>query len=589
KISAWFVLGIAAMLGTMTGCDDPPKLVLTSCLGDQDCPPGQLCEQGVCVAASKFRCDAVTGGAGVLQPAPHTVDFGVTGSDPMTQSITLRNIGRCSLTLFEASLKTERDSPFSCEGCGEEDFPVEIFPMREKTLMVHFTAPKVGVFESHLELLSDDAEFPTLRVPLRARFDGVPSLIATPDPVKFGYVSQGADEVRVIQLANHGTGSAPVKVTGVHIEPSESRAFSLEESVTNPLPTQDTPATLVPIEIDPKSGLMLAVHYHPREVQDDLANVVIITDSPVTGTVRVALSGSSQSPPQLTVAPEVVDFEQVPIGRLMAKTLTLVNNGGSPLTVAYEYADDCPPNNPRCSTDFSFTPAVLPTIEPGEFFEMKVFVEPTSASNIRGLLSFGSNDPSRPQVTVPLSVEGISDGTQAVKVEISYENGAESAFDNDLRRLDASLESPYGFLCNKQEPRPTSWGDHGTPSWMALGAKLNPQRVILFNPKQDGTYKVLLQYTEDCSSLPSELLASVLGISVDALIAYLTGGVVDLDPGDVGGAIDSICLSRSATTANVTVWVNGQTIAERSVTLAQKGDYLYALDLVRENGQFSVP
>jgi len=175
-----------------------------------------------------------------------------------------------------------------------------------------------------------------------------------------------------------------------------------------------------------------------------------------------------------------------------------------------------------------------------------------------------------------------------VKIEVTYENGSESIVDEDLRRVAVSLENPYGFLCNKDNPKPTDWDQFGTPTWMALGAKLNPQRVILVNPKEDGKFRVLLQYTEDCSSLPTQLLASLLGISIDALIAYLTGGAVVLDPGDVSGAIDQICFSHSSTKVTVTVWVNGVTVAEKPATLNKKGDFAYALDLVRKDGEFQV-
>jgi hypothetical protein len=588
KNSLWLALPIASML-VATGCPEKTKLVITSCLGDDDCPDGQLCDEGTCVQMSKFRCDAVTTGAGVLQPAPHVVEFGTVGSDEVTQTLTLRNIGNCSLTIFEANLGAGKDSSFTCAGCEDSKFPMEIFPMREAKITIKFTAPKVGSFEDKLELLSDDAEFPTLPVPIRAKFDGVPKLVVSPDPVKFGYVAQGANDTRVLQIVNHGTGVAAVRVTGIHLDPPDTTAFSVEALDNQALPTPEAPVSLVPTSVNPRAALLFKAQYHPRDVQEDTASVVIDTDSTLVGTLRVTLSGTSETPPELSIDPEIVDFKDVPLGQMRAQTITLVNKGGSPLDLTYSFRNNCPPTNPKCSADFSFTPATLPTIEPGKYFEMQVFVVPTAAEKISGLLLIGSNDPRRPTSTISLSATGVNDGTQVVKIEVTYDNGSDGTFDNDLRRLDASLENPYGFICGKAEPKPLDWGDFGNPQWLSLGAKLNPQRVILVNPKEDGKYRVLLQYTEDCSSLPSQLLASVLGITVDALIAYLTGGAVVLDPTDVSGAIDKACFAHSATTATVTVWVNGVTIAEKATTLGKKGDFAYALDLVREQGQFQVP
>jgi hypothetical protein len=580
-------LALLAALSTATACHQPTKLVVTSCVKDSDCKADELCVDGTCVAQSKFRCDVVQSGAGVLQPAPHVVDFGTTGSDLVSQTITLRNIGNCSLTIFDAKIDG-KDSPFTCTNCSDKDFPIEIFPMRQKDLTINFTAPKVGSFEDKLELLSDDSEFADLLVPIRARFDGVPKMVVSPDPVKFGYVAQGVDSTRPVQLTNHGTGVATVKVTDVHLDPPDTTAFSLEDSVDHPLPTSDKPIVLDPTGVDPRAEYVFTVHYHPREVADSQVDLVIVTDTPQVGTLRVSVSGTSQTPPQLSVSPQTVDFGSVPLGQMMALPLTLVNQGGSALNLTYSFRNNCPPNNPKCSTDFSFTPATLPPIDPGGFFEMQVFVQPTSIGPIQGLLIIGSNDPSRPTTTIQIAAEGINSGMVVAKVEVNYDNGTDGAFDDDLRRLDFSLESPYGFLCDKADPKPTDWGDFGNPSWMALGAKLNPQRVILVGPKQDGKFRVLLQYTEDCASLPSQLLASLLGISVDVLIAYLTGGVVNIDPGAVSKAIDQLCFSHQATSATVTVWINGVAIAEKTdVTLSKKGDFKYALDLTYENGKFT--
>ena len=588
KSSLWLAVSAAAALSLATGCPDDTKLVLTACLGDDHCASDELCEEGICVPQSKFRCEA-TSGAGVLQPAPHVVDFGTVDSGEVSRTLVLRNIGKCALTIFEASLEAGQASPFVCDGCAESDFPLELFPMREARIAVRFTAPKVGSFEDKLELLSDDAEFPALPVPIRARFDGVPKLVASPDPVKFAYVAQGTDDTRVLQVVNRGTGVASLRVTGVSLDPPDSTAFSLEGVDDQPLPTPDAPRELVPTGVDARAALLVRVRYHPREVQAHSASVVLETDSAVVGTLRVGLHGTSETPPELTIDPGLVDFKDVPLGQMRAQTITLVNKGGSPLELSYSFRNNCPTANPACSADFSFSPATLPIIEPGKYSEMQVFVTPTVADQINGLLLIASNDPRRPTSTVNLSAQGVDDGTQVVKVEVRYDNGSESNFDDDLRRLEVSLENPYGFICGQSTPTPTDWGEFGTPTWMALGAKLNPQRVILVNPKQDGKYRVLLQYTEDCASLPSQLLASVLGISVDVLISYLTGGTVSVDPGDVSGAIDQTCFNRASTTATVTVWVNGVTVAEKATTLSKKGDFAYALDLVRAQGQFHVP
>ena len=80
-----------------------------------------------------------------------------------------------------------------------------------------------------------------------------------------------------------------------------------------------------------------------------------------------------------------------------------------------------------------------------------------------------------------------------------------------------------------------------------------------------------------------------LGISVEALIAYFSGGAIPIDGGDVADVIADLCLDHSSSAATITIYVNGQIIAERPVTLGRKGDFIYAVDLVRTNGTWTAP
>jgi hypothetical protein len=97
----------------------------------------------------------------------------------------------------------------------------------------------------------------------------------------------------------------------------------------------------------------------------------------------------------------------------------------------------------------------------------------------------------------------------------------------------------------------------------------------------------MVNYKQDCSSLPSALLAGLLGISVDVLQQVLVGGV--LVPGqDVGHLIENVCLSHDSSAVSVKVYVNGMQVAERTSSLGRKGDSRYVLDLVRTNSTFTV-
>lgn len=573
-LTAWAV-GLAA---AGAGCSDTTSPVFQSrCADDSECQAGELCIDGACVPRDTLSCQQIEGGQAILQPGPSLVDFGYVGSGTSRQELALRNIGDCTLTIFEAYFKQEDGSPFECPLCAPSNFPIELFPFRDHSVTVFFTPDGVGDYADELVLLSDDAEYSEIRIPLRARFNGIPKLAVAPDEVDFDYAPVGRTVSRTIQLTNQGTGIAPLIITDIQIETATGTAFSFEPELIEPV-------TLAPATLDANATHTVNLRYHPREIENHTGDLVITTNMPTDSVVRIPLMGSSETPAKISVSPDSIQFGPVPIGQTTSLPLTIVNEGGTPLRVTYRWGGT------GLSTDLSALPQVVPPIMPGQYTELQVLVTATAPREITGLLLIESNDPNRPSVTVPVSAEGQDVvGAQVIKIDMSFENGSDSFFDDDFRNVDMTLENPFGLIVNKQIPQPTNWGAFGNPSWIAFGPKEEPERIVLPDAMQDGTYRVLMNYIEDCSSVPSGIVAAILGISVEALIAYLTGvptgGVAG---GAVSDAIESVCFSHSNSSATVTVYVNGLVVAEVPVTLGRKGDYVYAADLVRQGGQWTV-
>lgn len=568
---AWTKL-FGALLVALLGCGDD-RLVESPCREDSSCEGGYLCEEYRCVPAETKSCDVVIDGNPILQPTPYTASFGAIDTPEAVQKIELHNIGNCTLTIFEANLKAGDGSAFGCEFC-KGQFPIEIFPGRKKEIEIAFAAPGVGSYSDELKILSDDREFPELRVPLHSTFLGVPELRVAPSPIDFGYVAQGRVLKKRIQITNQGTGIAELEIQSVSLSPSETQDFSSALMM-------DGPVRLKPAAEDKNAIIGFDLSYHPRSSGAHQVELVVTTSK---GELRVPVKGNSETPPRLTFNPTQIDLGQVPLGTTHFQALTLVNEGGAPLAVQYAWG------GPNPSTDLFATPTVLPEIAPGAYVEMQVAVTVTSVGTYNGLLILTTNDPSRPSVTIPVTGEGVpGPGPEVVKIEMTYDNGSDNVFDKDLRNVDMTLEHPYGYVCNKQEPAPTNWGNYGQATWIAFAPKEEPERIVLANATQDGTYRVMLTYMEDCKSLPTDLLAGVLGISVDALIGYLSGGVININGQDVGKLISQLCLDKDNSNATVRVYVNGTIIQEKTVSLGTKGDSLYALDLIRQGGKFTAP
>lgn len=568
-------LGSAAL-----SCDqDVDTIYVARCASDDACEAGHICVDGACVPYDALSCTEVQGGQAILQPTPTLLDFGYVGSGTAQGELLLRNIGDCSLTLFDASFAMESASPFVCPGCAQENFPLELFPFREHRLRFLFTPSGVGDFVDELVLLSDDAEYPEIRVPVRARFDGVPVGSVAPTALDFGYAPVGRSVTKTVQITNQGSGNAPLEILEVRVESSTVSTFTVTPELVDPvslLPVRSTMSGSTPQTHD------LTVQYKPAEIDAHTGTLVILTNAASEPTLRVPLQGSSQTPAKISINPGSVRFGPVPIGQSTSLPVTIINEGGSPLHVTPSWGGAGP-------SDFSVQPAVIAAVAPGSFTEMQVFVTATAPGALTGILVLETNDPTQPRVTIQVSADGQDVvGAQVVKIEMSFENGSDSALDDDFRNVDMSLESPFGLICNKQMPNPTNWGNFGNPSWLAFGPKEEPERIVLPDAMQDGTYRVLLNYVEDCSSIPSGLLASVLGISIEVLINAITGGVVGPGADDISGAIDDFCFNHSGSSATLTFYVNGQIIAEVPARLSSKGELLYAADLIRSNGTYTV-
>jgi hypothetical protein len=220
---------------------------------------------------------------------------------------------------------------------------------------------------------------------------------------------------------------------------------------------------------------------------------------------------------------------------------------------------------------------------------VQVQVTATREGLLQAILNLESNDPQRPTVSIPVQARGVlGGGAEVVKIEMTYDNGTDNVFDDDVRNVDMTLEHPFGYVCNKQTPNPMNWGNYGTASWLAFAPKEEPERIILADSRQDGTYRVMVSYQEDCASIPTGLLAGILGISVEALIGYLSGGVIPVNGGDISDIIENICLDKSSSAVTIKVFINGMLVQERNATLGRKGDTTYVLDLIRQNSLFRV-
>jgi hypothetical protein len=340
----------------------------------------------------------------------------------------------------------------------------------------------------------------------------------------------------------------------------------------------DLPRTLSPIGSDRTAVETIEVHYTPRSNATHSGELDVTTNR---GLVKVSLTGTATTPAAITANPAAIDIGDVTLGTSNFKTLTLVNGGGAALTVSSKWPASA-------GTDFYVTPLTIPPVAVGKYVEVQVGVTATKVGPYSSILELDTNDPQHPTVSIPVTANGVAlAGAQVVKVDMSYDTGLDGTFGDDERNVQLILENPSGLVCNKATPAPMNWGTYGSPTWLAIAQNDDPARVVLAGATQDGTWRVQLNYAQDCKVLPTALVGAIVGLAGDALQAWLAGTVIV--PGqDLGALIQKFCLSHTGTTADVKVYVNGVQVAERSASLGKTGDTPYVLDLVRTNGTFSV-
>jgi hypothetical protein len=539
-----------------------PLTVLLGCQANPTPLQPAVCEEDACIVD---RCRQ-NGQVGTLLPTPHLVQFGAAESKAL---VAFENVGSCPVTLFEASFAGGATSAFTCDDCAGR-LPVDLMPGESASFLVRLR--RAGTVDMHdvLVVQSDDAEFPRLQVPLHAAPRAGAFAQVVPAAADFGFVPVGQSARRVVTIANQGGGETPLVVKGVSFEPAATRDFALSAPPVFPV-------TLASTAVEPSANLALEVVLRPDAPSRRQAVLVVSTDS---GDVRVPLTGEAGAPPIIRTSATAVSFGNVAVGTSVRRSVTVSNTGANALHVESGWSG-------TVSADAVLKPASAFDLAPGASRDIDIEVSAGAVGPLAAILELRSNDPSRPAVALPVTANRVSGSAGTVTAQLTFATAEDGWVSTDVRRVDLSLESPSGGKCDAAAAD-GDFGDYGRARWTGQGSLARPQRIVLQNTKTDGTWHLRLGYTDDCDTLPTAAAANVLGLSVDALLAYLTGGAFTLDPRAVAGVVSSLCAGRNSTVATVTVAVDGRIVDERSVTLHQRGESTLAFDLVRSGGVFSI-
>lgn len=549
------------------------------CTTVTDCQAGQGCLSGRCRDIATYECRGDL--APIVQIEPTALDFGsVRVQSRVDKTLRIRNLGSCNLRITEVSLDPGVSPEFTCEECRPRGtYPITLVPFDSKTLTVSYTANDATPDMGGLSVVSTDPQFPLVRVPMKSSVKDAPRIFVEPAILDFGYVPVGMTKRLSFNITNSG-GQTPLLIRDVGLgTPSlDFERDPISSSVDGGIAYLNSMG----------APLTVNVTYRPQSLNTH-ENVVLVrsTDpmAPEAG-VQVRLTGYSVTPPAINVNPTLINFADVVVGTRRTVPVTIENTGGGPLNLQLSFA-------PLSSTAFSFNPTGLPAIPGGQRATLYVDFFPTEARAQQGILNIAHNAPGT-MTPVAVNLAGVgtpSTGDDVLALEMTFENGDDSFWGSDLREVDMLYSSPFFQLCGKQVPN-ASWGMFGQCQWVGIGPRQEPERIVHTNagsrPAAE-SYKVELNYVEDCKRLPTTLISAITGIALDVVLAYFAGGLVPSGTGStIANAILSNCFDRDSTRAQVKAYVNGTLSTSRTVTLSRRGDLATVFTITRENGRFTI-
>ncbi len=313
---------------------------------------------------------------GLLTVTPTTISFGIVKvGNNQSQPATMTNSGGSSLTVTKV---TPSGTGFTVSGLS---LPVTLVAGQSQTFTVIFTPQALGAVSGNLAI-ANTGSTPTVNVVLSGGSQTPGAVTPTPSSLSFGNVQLGSKTTLSETLTN--TGGSSLTVSQVN---TTGTGFSIS-------------GLTLPLTLGAGQSQPFSVTYTPQSAGTVSGNLAIINTG-ATSTVNVPLSGGSQSAGVITPNPSSLNFGSVQVGNNQTLPETLINTGGTTVTVS-----QVNPTGPG----FTVSGLSLPfTLTAGQSQSFSVTFAPTSSGSSSGNLAILS-DASNSSVNVALSGNGLAAG-----------------------------------------------------------------------------------------------------------------------------------------------------------------------------------
>ncbi|MBB5208817.1 choice-of-anchor D domain-containing protein [Chiayiivirga flava] len=308
---------------------------------------------------------------GELSIAPAAIAFGdvVVGDTSAAQAVTLENIGDAPLNVTSIDAAA---APFAPDGSG--DCPVAPFPLAAGascTLAYTFSPAVTGPAAASIAVAADVPGGGTIDLSGNGTQG---NLTIAPALVDFGNVAVGATSVAsVVTLFNDGTASLEVTAIDAATAP-----FALDAGST---------CAAVPFTLAPGTGCDLAYTFGPVAAGAAADTIAVTADAPGAGSFDLSGVGTLG---ELTVAPAVLDFGDIPVGNSSASEMVTLTNTGDAALQVVSFATASAPFEQLA---FGSCPGSLPfALAPGESCTVFYRFQPTAAGLASEAIAIGDDN-----------------------------------------------------------------------------------------------------------------------------------------------------------------------------------------------------
>jgi len=329
---------------------------------------------------------ATVTGHPAISVAPQALAFGtVQVGSSKDELLTFSNTGTDTLTITSI---TSDNEVFSVPQVQEFNIAVGGKPV---VVPVKFTPNMDGDHSGVITITSNDPNASSTTV--SASGYGIapaqpPNIVVSPAELSFGDTFLSSSQDMELTITNSGEGLLSVSDIA-----SDNPDFSVMPPALFDIQSNGTPRKV-------------AIRFNPSTLGLVSGNITITSDDPDTAQVTIPVSGNgiqSVQPPDILVSPNSLAFGNVFLEASSVKNVSIANEGEGILTVSSAELDNASASEYKIMNTFPIT------IAPGKApVNLSVEYKPLASGQAPDVnLLIDSDDPDEPQITVPLSGNGV--------------------------------------------------------------------------------------------------------------------------------------------------------------------------------------